>query len=201
MFGKFIFARTSGKPGENDKPTAPAIIWKLLRRRENFPTNMEENKNSDKHGNHCAANILCVCRKNWQEMVRNELFTNPELITRTWCSWTGSQRKCSQVYTQLYIPSFYRKNVFEDLFVQIYGTGGTKKHFPSNLMVPRERTTRHYPKTVKTAKSIFLPLRVSRYRNLISLNSPKSFFKFLQHSFPEVFPKFQQIFPKISSKV
>ncbi len=25
MLGKFIFSRTSGKPGENDEPTAPAV--------------------------------------------------------------------------------------------------------------------------------------------------------------------------------
>ncbi len=54
---------------------------------------MEENKNSDEHGAHWAANILCVCWKNRQEIVHNKLFANPVLITRT---------KCLQVYAQLY---------------------------------------------------------------------------------------------------
>ncbi len=58
---------------------------------------MEEDRNSDKHDTHWAASILCVRWKNWQEMVRNELFANPVLIT--WSSWT----KCLQMYTQLYI--------------------------------------------------------------------------------------------------
>ncbi len=31
---------------------------------------MKENKNSDEHGTHWAANILYVRWKNWQEMVR-----------------------------------------------------------------------------------------------------------------------------------
>ncbi len=30
MFEKFIFPRTSGKPGENDKSAVPTITWKLL---------------------------------------------------------------------------------------------------------------------------------------------------------------------------
>ncbi len=70
MFGKFIFPQISGKPGENDKPTSLAVMWKLLARYESLPANMEENKNLYKHGTHWAVNILCVRRKNWQGMVR-----------------------------------------------------------------------------------------------------------------------------------
>ncbi len=100
------------------------------------------------------------------------------------------------------ILSFYRK---KKTFLRIFlyrstEQGGTRIHFPWILMEPCESTTWNYPKTVDTAKSIFLLLRVSRYRNLISLNSIKSFFKFLRHSFPEVFLKFQQIFPKFLQK-
>ncbi len=72
--------------------------------------------------------------------------------------------------------------------------GSTRKRFLWILMAPCEITTWNYPKIVKTVKSNFLPLRVSRYRNLISLNSLKIFFKFLQHLFLEDFLKFQQIF-------
>ncbi len=50
MFGKFIFAQTSNVLGENDGPTMLAVMWKLLAWLENLPTNMEEDKNSDKHG-------------------------------------------------------------------------------------------------------------------------------------------------------
>ncbi len=59
---------------------------------------MEVNKNSDVHGTHWTANILCVRRKNRLVMVHNELFANPVLITRISCLRT----KCSQVYMQLY---------------------------------------------------------------------------------------------------
>ncbi len=62
---------------------------------------MEENKNSDEHCTHWGVNILCVRRKNWLEMVRNELFANLVLITRTSCLRTSLQTRCLQVYMQL----------------------------------------------------------------------------------------------------
>ncbi len=52
-----------------------------------------------KHGTHWTANILCVRWKNWQGMIRKELFANLVLITQTLYLWT----KCSQVYMQLYM--------------------------------------------------------------------------------------------------
>ncbi len=86
---------------KNDELIALAVTWKLLGTKENLPANMEENKNLDKHGIYWTANILCVHRKNRQEMVHNELFANFVLITWTSCLWTSSWT-CSQVCTQLY---------------------------------------------------------------------------------------------------
>ncbi len=109
IFGKFIFPRTYGEPGENDEPTVPAITWKLLVRSKNLSVNMAENKNSDKHGTQWAANILCVRRKNRQKMVHNELFelfANPLLFTQTSCSQIDLQTKCWQVNTQLKTSSY-----------------------------------------------------------------------------------------------
>ncbi len=106
--------------------------------------------------------------------------------------------KRSKIYDGIEKSIFENRSIDHDrksIFDRNHYTeqGSTKKRFPWILMAPCESTTWNYPKTVETAKLIFLPLRVSRYKNLILPNSLKIFFKFLQHSFPEVFLKFQQI--------
>ncbi len=93
----------------------------------------------------------------------------------------------------------YRKNIFEDFLYRSIEQGGTRKRFPWILIALCESTTWNYPKTAETAKLIFLPLRVSRFRNLILLNSQKFSLNFRNiHSqkFSWNFNKFFQKFPE-----
>ncbi len=63
---------------------------------------MEENKNLDEYGTHWVVNILCVCRKNWQEMVHNKLFANSSrtpYYLHDHCVRKQNVRKCIHSFT------------------------------------------------------------------------------------------------------
>ncbi len=62
---------------------------------------MEKNKNSDKHRTHWAANILCVCRKNWPEIVRNKLFANSLWPCTNYMNIMFTNEKYASVYAAL----------------------------------------------------------------------------------------------------
>ncbi len=88
------FRRTRGKRRTNCASSYVKIVGEIGKSSHEHGREQKFRK----HGTLWAMNILCVRRKNQQETVRYELFTNPVLITQTSCSRT----KCSQVYTQLY---------------------------------------------------------------------------------------------------
>ncbi len=78
---KFIFRRTSCEPGESEQPTVNYFLYPQYSLHTLWRFNiLGIGKTADEHRTHWTANILCVCRKNWLEMVHNELFANPSFI-------------------------------------------------------------------------------------------------------------------------